>query len=125
MLITALACFFCLTASFASAARHIVSSPADTTWQTMGPFFRGVTFAFSMVTLFLGLRLFFAAIDGVEKIPPDASYGYVVLAGAVAVDRVSALWRIKRERKQWALGQLNASGFGLGSFDGTGAPPRP
>lgn len=121
MIITVIACLACLIAAAATAARHILSARENSTWQTMGPVFRAITFVVCAGTLFLGLRLFFASIDGISVIPPDATPGYAVLAVLFAVDRCAALWRLKRERKAWAVDQLNKHGIGLGAFNGPDA----
>ena len=120
MIVTLIAAVACLLAAFASGTRHLLSSHEINSWQTMSKTFRAITFGFSAVLLFLGLRLMFAATDGVDKIPPDASYGYAILAASVAVDRIGALVRLRQERQAFAVAQLNALGI-TAAFDD---PPK-
>ena len=88
-----------LIASLCCAMRHIYFSPQADTFPAVGKWMRLRLFGFCILTFFLGWRLAFAAFDGVEVIPPDATPGFAILALGVAFYKMDVLQNEIRSRR--------------------------
>lgn len=104
MTLTLLAGLSLILAGSAMVVRHVLSARDVVGWETLSGPFRAVLFISTAVILFLGFRLIFAATDGVNVIPPDASRGYAMLAFVVGLDKTMALVRVWRQHREMKAG---------------------